>query len=126
MDKKQKTLVAIGVIVAVAVIGLWGVDFSQQYIMVSELTSNPDKYVGEKIGTMGVIKNGTLIVTPDIISFVLVDAEDETAEIYVEYTGDLPATLDEGKDVSMSGNMLSVDKIEATQIVVGCSSKYTE
>ena len=126
MDKKQKTLVAIGVIVAVAVIGLWGVDFSQQYIMVSELTSNPDKYVGEKIGTMGVIKNGTLVVTPDIISFVLVDAEDTTVEIYVEYTGDLPATLDEGKDVSMSGNMVSADKIEATQIVVGCSSKYTE
>ena len=126
MDKKQKTFVAIGVIVAVAIIGLWGVDFSQQYIMVSELTSNPDKYVGDKIGTMGVIKNGTLIVTPDIISFTLTDEEDETAEIYVEYTGDLPATLDEGKDISMSGTMVSADKIEATQIVVGCSSKYTE
>ena len=126
MDKKQKTFVAIGVIVAVAIIGLWGVDFSQQYIMVSELTSSPDKYVGDKINTMGMIKNGTLIVTPDIISFVLVDAEDVTAEIYVEYTGDLPATLDEGKDVSMSGTMISADKIEATQIVVGCSSKYTE
>ena len=126
MDKKQKTFVAIGVIVAVAIIGLWGVDFSQQYIMVSELISNPDKYVGDKIGTMGVIKNGTLVVTPDIISFTLVDEEDATAEIYVEYTGDLPATLDEGKDVSMSGTMVSADKIEATQIVVGCSSKYTE
>ncbi len=126
MDKKQKTFVAIGVIVAVAIIGLWGVDFSQQYIMVSELTSSPDKYVGDKINTMGMIKNGTLVVTPDIISFVLVDAEDVTAEIYVEYTGDLPATLDEGKDVSMSGTMISADKIEATQIVVGCSSKYTE
>ena len=126
MDKKQKTLVAIGVIVAVAVIGLWGVDFSQQYIMVSELISNPDKYVGDKIGTMGMIKNGTLVVTPDIISFTLVDSEDGTTEIYVEYTGDLPATLDEGKDVSMSGTMVSADKIEATQIVVGCSSKYTE
>ena len=126
MDKKQKTFVAIGAIVAVAIIGLWGVDFSQQYIMVSELISNPDKYVGDKIGTMGVIKNGTLVVTPDIISFTLVDEEDATAEIYVEYTGDLPATLDEGKDVSMSGTMVSADKIEATQIVVGCSSKYTE
>ena len=126
MDKKQKTFVAIGVIVAVAIIGLWGVDFSQQYIMVSEITSNPDKYVGDKINTMGMIKNDTLVVTPDIISFVLVDAEDVTAEIYVEYTGDLPATLDEGKDVSMSGIMISADKIEATQIVVGCSSKYTE
>lgn len=126
MNKKQKTVIAIGVIVAVAIIGLWGVDFSQQYLMVSELTSNPDKYVGDKIGTMGLIKNGTLVVTPDIISFTLVDVEDGTTEIYVEYTGDLPPTLDEGKDVSMSGTMVTADKIEATQIVVGCSSKYTE
>ncbi|MDO9518107.1 MAG: cytochrome c maturation protein CcmE [Methanosarcinaceae archaeon] len=126
MDKKQKTFVAIGVIVAVAIIGLWGVEFSQQSIMVSELTSNPHNYTGEKISTTGVIKNGTLIVTPDLISFVLVDKEDSTIEIYVEYTGDLPATLDEGKEISMSGTMVAVDKIEATQIVVGCSSKYTE
>lgn len=126
MDKKQKMFVAIGVIAAVAIIGLWDVDFSQQYIMVSELISNPDQYVGAKISTMGTIKNGTLIVTPDIISFILTDSEDVTAEIYVEYTGDLPPTLDEGKDISMSGTMISADKVEATQIVVGCSSKYTE
>lgn len=126
MDKKQKMFVAIGVIAAVAIIGLWDVDFSQQYIMVSELISNPDQYVGDKISTMGTIKNGTLIVTPDIISFILTDSEDVTAEIYVEYTGDLPPTLDEGKDISMSGTMISADKVEATQIVVGCSSKYTE
>ncbi|MDF1533811.1 MAG: cytochrome c maturation protein CcmE [Methanosarcinaceae archaeon] len=126
MDKKQKTFVAIGVIVAVAIIGLWGVDFSQQSIMISELTSNPGNYTGEKISTTGVIKNGTLIVTPDLISFVLVDKKDSTIEIDVEYTGDLPATLDEGKEISMSGTMVSANKIEATQIVVGCSSKYTE
>ena len=126
MNKKQKTFIAIGVIVAVTIIGLWGVDFTQQYFMVSELTSNPDKYLGDKISTIGVLKNGTLVVTPDIISFTLIDVEDETTEIYVEYTGDLPPTLDEGKDVSMSGTMVAADKIEATQIVVGCSSKYTE
>ncbi|MBW6470713.1 MAG: cytochrome c maturation protein CcmE [Methanosarcinaceae archaeon] len=126
MDKKQKTFVAIGVIVAVAIIGLWGVDFSQQSIIISELTSNSGNYTGEKISTTGVIKNGTLIVTPDLISFVLVDKEDSTIEIDVEYTGDLPATLDEGKEISISGTMVSADKIEATQIVVGCSSKYTE
>lgn len=126
MDKKQKTIIAIGAIIAVAVIGLWNVDFSQKYILISELTSDPDKYIEKKIGTMGTIKNGTLIVTPDIISFVLIDADDELSEINVEYTGDLPATLDEGKEVSMSGTMVAADKIEATQIVVGCSSKYTE
>lgn len=126
MDKKQKTFVAIGVIIAVAIVGLWDVDFSQQSIMVSELISNPDQYVGDKIETMGTVKNGTLIMNPDIISFILTDLENTTAEIYVEYTGDLPPTLDEGKDISMTGKMISAEKIEATQIVVGCSSKYTE
>ena len=126
MDKKQKTFVAIGVIIAVAIIGLWDVDFTKQSTMVSELTLNPDQYIGDKISTVGTVKNGTLIKTPDIISFTLVDLENTTAEIYVEYIGDLPPELDEGKDITMSGKMVSADKIEATEIIVGCSSKYTE
>jgi len=126
MDKKQKTLVAVIVIVAVSVIGLWGVDISQGYLMVSELTSDPQQYVGHKVDTMGSIKDGTLNITPDIISFVLTDLEDETIEIYVEYTGDLPAPLSEDKNVSLSGIMVSDNKIEANKIVVGCPSKYTE
>lgn len=126
MDKKQKTLVAIGVIVAVSVIGLWGVDVSQGYLMVSELKSNPQEHIGQQINTMGSIKDGTLLITPDIISFVLSDAEDKSIEIEVEYTGDLPANLDEGKNVTLSGTMVSSNKIEANKIVIGCSSKYTE
>lgn len=126
MDKKQKTLVAIGVIAAVSVIGLWGVDVSQGYLMVSELKSNPQEHVGQQINTMGSIKDGTLLITPDIISFVLTDAEDKSIEIEVEYTGDMPASLDEGKNVTLSGTMVSSNKIEANKIVIGCSSKYTE
>ena len=126
MDKKQKTLVAIGAIVAVSVIGLWGVDVSQGYLMVSELKSNPQDHIGNKINTMGSIKDGTLLITPDIISFVLTDAEDKSVEIEVEYTGDLPANLADGKNVTLSGTMVSSNKIEANKIVIGCPSKYTE
>ena len=118
MDKKQKTLVAIGAIVVVSVIGLWGVDVSQGYLMVSELKSNPQDHIGNQINTMGSIKDGTLLITPDIISFVLTDAEDKSVEIEVEYTGGLPANLADGKNVTLSGTMVSSDKIEANKIVI--------
>lgn len=126
MDKKQRTLVAVGFIVAVAVIGLWGVDLSQGYIMVSELTADPGQHVGQKVNTMGTIKEGTLNVTPEMISFVLLDAEDDTFEINVEYTADAPANLVEGNDVTISGTMVDKNSIDAKKIVIGCPSKYKE
>jgi len=126
MEKQQKTIVAILFVVSVAVIGLWGVDFSQGYLMVSELATDPQTHIGNEINTMGNIKNGTLQVAPGAITFSLVDLEDHASEIEVRYTGDLPASFVEGQDVSLSGTMVSAQKIEAHQIVMGCPSKYTE
>jgi len=126
MEKQQKTIVVILFVTLVAVIGLWGVDFSQGYSMVSELTDDPQSHIGNEVNTMGNIKNGTLQVAPGIITFLLVDVEDHVSEIQVEYTGDLPASFAEGQGISLSGTMVSAQKIEAHQIVMGCPSKYTE
>lgn len=126
MEKQQKTIVAILFVTLVAVIGLWGVDFSQGYSMVSELTDDPQSHIGNEVNTMGNIKNGTLQVAPGIITFLLVDVEDHVSEIQVEYTGDLPASFAEGQGISLTGTMVSAQKIEAHQIVMGCPSKYTE
>lgn len=126
MEKQQKTIVAILFVTVVAVIGLWGVDFSQGYSMVSELTNDPQSHIGNEVNTMGNIKNGTLQVTPGVITFLLVDVEDHVSEIQVEYTGDLPANFAEGQGISLSGIMVSAQKIEAHQIVMGCPSKYSE
>ena len=126
MDRKQKTVLAILFIIFVGVVGLWNVDLSQGYPMISELQENPDKYVGNNVNTMGVIKNGTLDVSTDGISFLLLDVEDENFEIEVEYKGALPANLEEGKGISISGEMVAHDRIEADKIVMGCPSKYTE
>ncbi|WP_406656791.1 cytochrome c maturation protein CcmE [Methanolobus sp. ZRKC2] len=126
MDRKQKTVLAIFFIFFVGAIGLWNVDLSQGYPMISELRENPDKYVGNDVNTMGVIKNGTLDISTEGISFSLIDMEDEKFEIEVEYKGALPANLEEGKGISISGEMVSHDRIEANKIVMGCPSKYTE
>ncbi|OPY22110.1 MAG: cytochrome c-type biogenesis protein CcmE [Methanomethylovorans sp. PtaU1.Bin093] len=126
MEKQQKTIAAILFVTLVAVIGLWGIDLSQGYSMVSELTNDPQSHIGDEVNTMGNIKNGTLQVAPGIITFLLVDVEDHVSEIQVEYTGDLPANFAEGQGISLSGTMVSAQKIEAHQIVMGCPSKYTE
>ena len=126
MKKKERTLLAVVAIVIVSVIGLWGIDLDQGYLMVSDLTENPQEYIGQNVNTMGTIKNDTLNMSLDKISFVLVDADDANHDIYVEYTGDLPANLMEGKSISLSGRMVSEDQVMADQIVMGCPSKYKE
>lgn len=126
MNKGKKILTSMVFIAIVAIVGLWNVDFSDGYLMVSEIKSNPEDYVGGKVNTMGSIKNGTLNKTPESTSFILKDAESKTYQIYIEYTGDLPANLAEGKRISLSGTMINDKKIKANKIVMGCPSKYKE
>ncbi|WP_340818970.1 cytochrome c maturation protein CcmE [Methanolobus sp. WCC4] len=126
MDKKQKTIIAVAFIVIVGLVGLWNVDLSQGYLMISDISSDPDGYVGHDVNTMGVIRNGTLSISTDGTSFVLQDLEDPSYELNVEYTGSLPANLVEGQSVSISGKMISEDVVEANQIVMSCPSKYSE
>lgn len=126
MDKKHKTLLAVAFIAIVGIAGLWNVDLSQGYLLVSELVENPDEYVGHDVNTMGTVKNGTLNVATTGISFTLEDPEDESYEVEVVYTGALPANLAEGMGLSISGKMVSESRIEANKIVMGCPSKYSE
>ncbi len=126
MDQKHKIILAVSFIVVVGIVGLWNVDLSGGYPLISELLEDPDRYVGQNVNTMGTVKNGTLNVSTSGISFWLEDPEDEAYEIEVIYTGALPANLAEGAGLSISGKMVSETKIEANKIVMGCPSKYTE
>lgn len=126
MDKKQKTILAIAFIAIVGFVGLWDVDLSQGYLMISDLASDSDSYVGYDVNAVGVIKDGTLDVSTGETSFALLDLEDPSFEMNVRYTGSLPANLVEGQSISISGKMISSDLIEANRIVMGCPSKYSE
>ncbi len=126
MDKKQKTVLAVVFIAIIGFVGLWNVDLSQGYLMISELSSNSDDYVGRDVSTMGMIKNETLDISTNGTSFVLQDLEDPSFELNVKYTGSLPANVAEGQSISIGGKMVSKGMVEANQLVVSCPSKYSE
>lgn len=124
--RQQKTAIALLAVAVFAVIGLWGIDSGQQYYTVSQILDEKQEYTGKDINTMGTINSNSLILEPGKISFLLEDAEDPTQTINVEYTGDLPPNLEEGKSISLSGRLDEDGTIYANQIVMGCPSKYSE
>lgn len=126
MNKKKKSLLAVSFIAGVFLIGMYGVDSSQGYIAVSELLSNPQGYSGKNINAMGIVEEGSLQKTPGMTSFDLKDENDENLKIHVSYAGNLPSNLAEGKQVTISGTMISESTFKANKIVTGCPSKYTE
>lgn len=126
MNKKKKSLLVVAFIAGVFLIGLYGVDSSDGYLAVSELLSDPQGYTGQNINAMGIVEDGSLEKSPGITSFELKDENDENLKIHVNYVGDLPSNLAEGKQVTITGTMISESTFEANKIVTGCPSKYTE
>ncbi len=126
MNKKKKTLIAVAFIAGVFIIGLYGIDSSDGYLAVSEVLSDPSGYAGQNINAMGIVEVGSLEKSPGMTSFELKDENDENLKIHVNYVGNLPSNLAEGKQVTISGTMVSESTFEANKIVTGCPSKYTE
>lgn len=107
-------------------IGLYRVDSSEGFIAVSEILSDLQDYSGQNINARGVVEDGSLEVSPGMTSFDLKDENDENLKIHVNYVGNLPSNLAEGKQVIISGTMVSESTFEANKIVTRCPSKYTE
>lgn len=119
-------MLAVAFIAGIFLIGLYGVDSSDGYLAVSELLSDPQSYVGQNINAMGIVEDGSLETSPGMTSFELKDENDENLKIHVNYVGNLPSNIAEGKQVTISGTMVSESTFEANKIVTGCPSKYTE
>lgn len=119
-------MLAVVFIAGVFLVGLYGVDSSDGYLAVSELLSDPQGYAGQNINAVGIIEDGSLEKSPGMTSFELKDENDENLKIHVNYVGNLPSNLADGKQVTISGTMVSESTFEANKIVTGCPSKYTE
>jgi len=120
---RKNVLVSVAVIIVVAVVGLWGVEFSAGYQTVSE-TMSGNYESGQNVNVMGIIKEDTLSISTDRIEFVLHDDENVNDNIYVEYVGNAPTNIVEGQTISLSGTLVDQGKIEADKIVIGCPSRY--
>ncbi len=120
MRKKNQLIIASVAVVAVLFAGLWGVDIFRSYLTVSD-TKQSD-YLGKIVEIKGRVKKGTVEENATITTFVLTDYSND---ISVEYNGKLPVQLAADKEVFVTGTLISREKIEASKIVTGCSSKYT-
>ncbi|HIE31851.1 MAG TPA: cytochrome c maturation protein CcmE [Methanosarcinales archaeon] len=120
MDKMRRLLFASVIIVAVSVVGLWGVVDIQSTLTVSELT---DEHIGESLRVNGTVKAGTLR-TVNNGSTVLFTLTDGLADMNVSYSELQPVNLIEGNHVAVAGTMLPDRSISAKQLVTSCPSKY--
>jgi cytochrome c-type biogenesis protein CcmE len=121
MKKKDKVTISVVSIVLIAIIGMWGLDFSSEYLTVTEVTQNASAYIDQPVYITGNVKQGTLNIGIQETGFILTDGN---ADIEVLYRGDRPDGLAEGEKVSVRGILVSEDKVEANFLVMGCPSKY--
>lgn len=122
MRKKDKITVSFVAIILVGIIGMWGLDFSSQYLTVTEVKENAAGYINQSVEITGKVKQDTLVfVDNDQTNFILTDG---ISEIEVNHRGDRPPQLAEGAKVSVKGVLVSENKVNANFLVLGCPSKY--
>ncbi|MBA1341820.1 MAG: Cytochrome c-type biogenesis protein CcmE [ANME-2 cluster archaeon] len=121
MRKKDKVTISVVAIILIAIIGMWGLDFSSEYLTVTEVTQNVTAYIDQPVYITGNVKQGTLNIGTEETGFILTDGN---ADIGVLYRGDRPDGLGDGEKVSVRGILVSGNKVEANFLVMGCPSKY--
>ena len=100
---KKKILLALSFIAGVFFIGLYGIGSSDGYLTLSELLSDPQVHIGQNVNSMEIVEYGSLEVALKRTVFELRDENNENLKVHVEYTGNLPSNLAEGKQMSISG-----------------------
>lgn len=121
MRKKDKVTISVVAIILIAIIGMWGLDFSSEYLTVTEVTQNVTAYIDQPVYITGNVKQGTLNIGAEETGFILTDGN---ADLEVLYRGDRPDGLGDGEKVSVRGILVSEKKVEANFLVMGCPSKY--
>ena len=122
LNKKRKVLIALLVMAAIAVAMVWYFT-PGEYLSVSDVVDHPSKYEGKTIDIRGTVEKGTLDNDGRMFNIT-----DDKASLPVISDGKLPDNLKEGKDCVVRGK-LEVNgegelEFHATEITVGCPSKY--
>jgi cytochrome c-type biogenesis protein CcmE len=121
LTKRNKIIIAVIIILAAVGICVWGM-IPPEFLTVSEVMDNPNKYKGKEIEVKGTVAN--LNATGPVKTFDLTDGK---SVMHVEYEGALPSEFKEGKDVVVKGKLEARGEewvFKATEITVGCPSKF--
>ena len=93
--------------------------------LVTRVAGDPSyRELGVKVG--GRVAPGTVAFDQRSLDlrFEVVDIADGTTRFPVHYTGPLPDTFEEGRDVVIEGRMNQAGVFEATTVLTKCGSRY--
>jgi len=121
MRKKDKIAIVLVGIILIVIVGMWGLDFSSQYLTVTDIKMNASVYINQPVEITGNVKHDTLSIEGTQTFFILTD---DISDIEVYYHGEIVPQLAEGAKVSVRGILVSEDRIDANFLVMGCPSKY--
>ena len=121
MRKKDKITISVVAIILIGIVGLWGLDFSSEYLTVTQVKQNASDYIDQPVEIKGKVKQDTLSRFEEETNFILTDG---ISDIQISYRGDPPQALAEGAKVSVKGILVSENTVHANFLVMGCPSKY--
>jgi cytochrome c-type biogenesis protein CcmE len=131
VKKQSRFLAAAAALVGVvAYLAVTGMRDSMTYYytpaeLVSRVAADPSLHdLGAKVG--GRVVPGTVRFDPRTLdlSFTLVDIESAATQFPVHYTGPLPDTFEEGRDVVVEGRYGRDGSFEAATVLTKCGSRY--
>lgn len=127
MNRKRSKEVkfALGVIIIILILVMSANNigtFLNPLKFVSEVTAQPEEYMGRNVQVVGFIVNGTWNQTgPFDYSFRLTDGN---ATIDVEYSGEVPGKFKPDVGITVIGTLVTPEKVLANKLLAKCPSKY--
>ena len=124
VKKKGKMIIGVvAVILCVSIILFSAQQFINPYRSVSEVTSDNNAFMNQRIQMIGNVVNGSIQTLSQEITFTITD---ETFELNGVYSVATPQNFIEGGEVVISGRLISGYTFEANQILTKCPSKFLQ
>ena len=124
---KKKFIIG-GIIILIPVIFLAYLGFKNSltyYYQVDQLLNKGSSVYDKNVRVSGRVQTGMEVVQETSeIRFRIIDIANQDNSIPVVYTGVIPDTFAEGKDVIIEGKYTGTRVFQATLIVTKCASKY--
>jgi len=124
---KKKFIIG-GIIILIPVIFLVYLGFKNSltyYYQVDQLLNKGSSVYDKNVRVSGRVQPGMEVVQETSeIRFRIIDITNQDNSIPVVYTGVIPDTFAEGKDVIIEGKYSGTGVFQATSIVTKCASKY--
>ncbi len=119
--RARRLMLAAVLLLGVLALGAYSVS-SSTYLAPEAIAKDPSKYVGAQVEVKGTVQPNSVVAQGGVTSFLVTDPQGNA--VRVEYLKAMPETFGEGKVVVVKGTIDERGVIIASDILVGCPSRY--